>query len=41
VVVRRQAGPGICVRQAMERGEDRYLVFTLFFAGAARRVMAD
>jgi len=25
----------------MERGEDRYLVFTLFFAGAARRVMAD
>jgi len=25
----------------MERGEDRYLVFTLFFAGASRRVMAD
>jgi len=25
----------------MERGEDRNLVFTLFFAGAARRVMAD
>ncbi|MEO8331823.1 MAG: hypothetical protein ABI479_05275 [Gallionella sp.] len=24
-----------------ERGEDRILVFTLFFAGASRRVMED
>jgi hypothetical protein len=34
-------GPGICVRQPTKRGEDRNLVFTLFFAGPPWRVMAD
>jgi len=40
-VARCQAGGGICIWQPTERGEDRILIFTLFFAGASRRVMAD
>jgi hypothetical protein len=40
-MARYQAGLGICVRQPTERGEDRNLVFTLFFAGAPRCVMVD
>jgi hypothetical protein len=40
-MARCQAGFGSCVWEPAERGEDRILVFTLFFAGSSRRVMED
>jgi hypothetical protein len=40
-MARCQAGFCSCAWEPTETGEDRILIFTLFFAGASRRTMED